>query len=385
MYTSHINAVDIEVTDRCNAECPVCPRSQAGGEIMPYVKNQELDLDYFKLIGKNFLAHITKWNFCGTKGDPASAQELFEILEYILECNSRTEIRVRTNGGARNSKFWTRLGNLFKDKDCMVVWSVDGWEDTNHIYRKNVKWEKLYENMRSYISTGANSMWEFNRFDHNHKDIPTVQAFCNRHNIFLDIRDPYGFQKIEVDSMHEKINDAQDRKEIKSTTLIKPIPVYNKTGDGDSSIFAYSIKPYGVPQENLLDEHQYSQKVSEYKPGVYDKRHWENIKQDQIKYRVKCKATDEKQQIYIDSNGMIMPCCYTASKYQMGDEQCIEMFEPIKEKLFVTESNTIYDVLDTVLYTTTMPAGINGTMNDKVGYCITCVQHCRYGLSIHDD
>ena len=55
MYTSHINNIHVEVTDRCNAECPVCPRSLGGGHEMPYVKNQELGLDYFKLIDKVFL------------------------------------------------------------------------------------------------------------------------------------------------------------------------------------------------------------------------------------------------------------------------------------------------------------------------------------------
>ena len=43
---------------------------------MPYVKNQELGLEYFKHLGSEFLSHIEHWNFCGVKGDPASAQEL---------------------------------------------------------------------------------------------------------------------------------------------------------------------------------------------------------------------------------------------------------------------------------------------------------------------
>ena len=155
MYTSHINNIHVEVTDRCNAECPVCPRSMSGGETFPYTRDKELSLEYFKLIGKEFLSKINNWNFCGVKGDPASAQDLFEILDYILHCNPETRILIRTNGGARNEKFWSKIGNLFVGKDCDVVWSIDGWEDTNHIYRKNVKWNKLFNNLNAYIKTGA--------------------------------------------------------------------------------------------------------------------------------------------------------------------------------------------------------------------------------------
>ena len=32
-----------------------------------------------------------------------------------------------------------------------VVWGIDGLEDTTHLYRRNVKWDKLQENFRAYI------------------------------------------------------------------------------------------------------------------------------------------------------------------------------------------------------------------------------------------
>ena len=65
---------------------------------------------------------INKWNFCGTKGD-SSAQDLFPILEYLLECNPNN-IDIRTNGGARHENFWKRVGELFfeyKLQSCLEV------------------------------------------------------------------------------------------------------------------------------------------------------------------------------------------------------------------------------------------------------------------------
>jgi len=376
MYNAHINRVHVEVTDRCNAECPVCPRSMAGGPIMPYVKNQELSLEYFKLLGKDFCQHIAEWNFCGTKGDPASAQDLFEILEFILQCNEKTSIKVRTNGGARNSNFWNRIGTLFKGTNCVVVWSIDGWEHTNHIYRKNVKWSKLFENLNTYIGTGAKSHWEFNKFAHNIEDIPTVSAFCNRHNIQFDVRDPYGFKDIIVT---HKTAPGKKRTE---TTKIKAISVYDKSPEYPTKTkFAYYIYPHGIlPDDVVASTDQEGRDISSWIPGVYDQNYYSKYKNSV--QNIECKVSNsEGDEIYIDSNGMVFPCCYTASKYVMEDEQIHQMIDPYKDKLFVTKTNSIYDVLETELFKKVMPDGMAGKLEDGVGYCITCIKHCSIGVS----
>lgn len=371
MYKHHINDIHIEVTDRCNAECPVCPRSMAGGQEMPYVKNQELGLAYFKLLGYDFLSQINHWNFCGVKGDPASAQELFEILDYILECNPDTEIDIRTNGGARNEKFWVKVGNRFKGKNCQVVWSVDGWENTNHIYRKNVKWSKLFANLNAYIKTGANSKWEFNKFAHNMEDLDTVKAFCKRHNMLLDIREPFGFSVVSQTEQH-----GIDRRLNPLVSMIKTIPVYKKKDD-TLSVLDYTIKPHGTSDDNIIDDWDskfQEHDINDWKPGVYDLNDFKQYKGTQ--QNIECKATTNTQEIYIDSSGIVYPCCFIAGKHQMGDEQLNPYLEEYKDDLIVTEDNGIYDILALDYFTKVMPDGMNGDLDDDVGYCITCVQHC---------
>jgi len=376
MYTKHINNIHVEVTDRCNAECPVCPRSQSGGETFPYVKDHELSVEYFKLIGYEFLSQIEFWNFCGVKGDPASAQDLFEIFDYILECNPDTEIVVRTNGGARNEKFWSRIGQLFKDTNCRIIWSVDGWEDTNHIYRKNVKWTKLYNNMMSYIETGAKSLWDFNIFAHNEKDIPIIKKFCHQYDIEFRQREPFGFKRVERNPKYDKEEDAVSRLNNNNLVDIKTIPVYEKTGDGLTSKLAYTIKPAGIPEDRILDTHPNITSVKNYIPSVYDINAYTSLKG--TKEIVACQSLrGQSQEIYLDSNGMIFPCCYTAGKFHMGDEQLNSMYRPYKKNLKVTESNTIYDVLNLDLFKKVMPDGMKGSLDDNIGYCVTCVQHCK--------
>ena len=151
MYNHHITAVHVEATDRCNAQCPVCIRSYQGGPVNDIVTDSELGLAHFKeYLGDDFCSKVATWNFCGNKGDPASALEVLDIFEYLLKCNPETKIDMRTNGGARSEKFWASIGKLFKDTKCNVIFAVDGLEDTNHIYRKTPTYIRLF-NMKAYF------------------------------------------------------------------------------------------------------------------------------------------------------------------------------------------------------------------------------------------
>ena len=373
MYYKHINQVHIEVTDRCNAECPACPRSHGGGQVMPYVKNQELGLEYFHILGRDFISQISKWNFCGTKGDPASAQELFEILDFILDCNPDAEIDIRTNGGARNEKFWSRVGYRFKGTRgrARVVWSIDGWGDNNEVYRKNVKWDKLYANLLAYIKTGAQSKWEFSNFAHNQQDVHLIRNFCNKYKIELFEREPFGFESVNTES----------------NVVYKTMPVYQKVKDVSNKLdsnLAYTIKPYGVKEEDLVNEHNEKYSLSKWKPGFYDLDQWQHLKNSDV--NIDCMVNNEdRHEVFMDSNGMILPCCFTASKYVMGDEQLVGMYSPYEKELTVTKDNSIYDVLNHKVFTKIMPDGMSGKLDDKAGYCVTCVQHCKNRNAIIDN
>lgn len=365
MYKSHINSIHLELTDRCNAECPACPRTYGGGYIMPYVKNQELSLDYFKLLGPAFISRIGYWNFCGTKGDPASAQDLFEILDYIISCNPNVHIELRTNGGARSTDFWKKVGERFKDTYCVVTWGIDGWENTNHIYRKNVKWDKLYSNLLSYISTGAKSVWEFSLFHHNIEDLEIVKEFCKEHNIELRTREPYGFESLETLRPEDGLKKS-----------VRTLPVYQRDTDNNAKLI-YEIFPHNKDDVILVSNHRTEVFSNELDDYVYDMEEWEDIKGTHIDYNCEVSMNKTRQEVFIDSDGTVFPCCYIASKYIMGDEQLHQMIDPIKDTITVTNNNTIYDVLSSKFFKEVMPNALTGKLDDNVGHCITCVHHCK--------
>ena len=74
---------------------------------------------------------------------------------------------MNSNGGLKTKDWWKKLGEVLQGPLDYCVFSIDGLEDTNHIYRRNVKWDKIIENVVSFISTGAKAHWDMLVFEHN--------------------------------------------------------------------------------------------------------------------------------------------------------------------------------------------------------------------------
>ena len=92
MYKGEIKRVHVELSDKCNAECPICPRSYYGGIVHPNIKNIQLGLDYFKLLGPEFIRNVNFWLFCGTRGDPMANTEIVEIVELQYQFTGASTI-----------------------------------------------------------------------------------------------------------------------------------------------------------------------------------------------------------------------------------------------------------------------------------------------------
>jgi hypothetical protein len=134
--------------------------------------NSELSLDDFKRLAGPYLPSLDKILFCGVLGEPAAAHDLLDMIKHALEVNPGMTIGINTNGGLRSTAWWRELATLIKSNiKSYVVFSIDGLEDTNHIYRQRVSWQKLMENAAAYITAGGNAQWDSLIFDHNQHQI----------------------------------------------------------------------------------------------------------------------------------------------------------------------------------------------------------------------
>ena len=225
-----IKEIHIEPTSLCNAECPMCARNIKGNGLNPNITLRSLDLAWFeKNITIQQIKNLNKVFFCGNVGDPASTPELLEIIEYFKTCNPNLVVGLNTNGGLKTKTWWTKLGHLLDGPLDYCVFSIDGLEDTNHLHRRNVKWQKVFENAKAFISTGASAHWDMLVFEHNHHQVKQCKELAK----------VMGFSWFR--------SKETDRWDIYPPTRIKPLHSYETVDytdtkpdcekDKDSSIF----------------------------------------------------------------------------------------------------------------------------------------------------
>ncbi len=164
----NINSINAELSNYCNAACPMCSRYDWDLKLVKdKVNNAFTSLDTFQTkIGTKIVGQLKKFYSCGTYGDGATNPECLEIYEWLRKHNSSCDLTLHTNGGTRSKEFWAELAKL----DVMVTFAIDGLEHSNHLHRRNVKWQKLMENVKSYIDNGGYAGWQFLKFKHNQKE-----------------------------------------------------------------------------------------------------------------------------------------------------------------------------------------------------------------------
>ena len=106
--------------------------------------------------------------FIGTVDDPFAHPQLVEYIEWLVTTHPQVYFCLHTNGGLRNPEYFKELALVLKKHNNYKIWfSIDGLEDTNHLYRIGAKWDKLMANTEAFINAGGRARWQFITFNHN--------------------------------------------------------------------------------------------------------------------------------------------------------------------------------------------------------------------------
>lgn len=169
-----ITRLTLEITSFCNLHCPQCPRYTEDG-FLAIDEQKHLDYDKFS---ENFeykkFSSLKEIIIEGDYGDALMHPDLDKFLTFFQGIEN---IKVVTNGSIRKSHWWQNAAQKYKN--LTVVFSIDGLEDTNHIYRINAKWKKILENCTSFIENGGNAEWKYIVFKHNQHQIEFAEKMAN--------------------------------------------------------------------------------------------------------------------------------------------------------------------------------------------------------------
>jgi len=177
LKSREIKVIHLEPTDVCQASCPLCARETD----LNFNKSKKHHLTIDQIlhhIDRKGIQNLDKMFMCGNYGDPAAGRYTLDIYRYFRRINPEITLGMNSNGAIQNAAWWQTLGEIFHRQQDYVVFSIDGLRDTNHIYRQGVDWNKLIENARSYISTGAIAHWDMLIYRHNEHQVRDCQELA---------------------------------------------------------------------------------------------------------------------------------------------------------------------------------------------------------------
>ena len=183
MWNDKVTQVHWEPTDKCNSGCAMCPRYYSQGFELSTLENVEWTLESFKKAWTvDFIKDLNKVLACGNFGDPCACKEFVDMYEYMREINPNIELACNTNGSLRTQDWWARLGKVITQRPDRTggycTFSIDGLEDTNHLYRRGTVWKNIMRNAEAFIAAGGEAHWDFIVFEHNEHQVDEARELA---------------------------------------------------------------------------------------------------------------------------------------------------------------------------------------------------------------
>lgn len=273
---TQLQTIVVDFTSHCNSNCGNCSRNIMGADLNPSMPLQHMSLDTWKrLMTRETVDQLSEIIFNGAYGDALMNPNLIPALVHLTEnSNNRPVIRIDTNGGIHDSEYWTKLAEILRlfPEPTHVTFSIDGLEDTNHLYRRGVNYKRVMENAQSFIKAGGWARWRTLIFEHNKHQIDEMRQLSDR----------MGFLKFDI-------NGGSHTSAIK--LIVSQAKEYFKESKrGPASEVEYAF---------LQHENKIKNQVEKY--GSLDKLWRESD--------IKC-VWQEKRKVQVSHMGEIWPCCY---------------------------------------------------------------------------
>lgn len=313
-----LKQLHIELTNACNAACPMCTRFHVNSPLTrPDLVIEQITIDKFKkYFPKEVIEKLEIILFCGVHGDPGMAKDLFEICEYISECNPQTAVRLNTNGGMRKPEFWGKLGKLFAKQRqdhwrWEVTWSIDGLKDTNHIYRRNVDFDTVMANAQAFIDAGGVAHWDYLIFKHNEHQIDEAKALSKQ----MGFKYFYPKKALGVDNGTDLVRMSAMTREGKLDYWIDaPVDPKNRNLETPQNEQAIEMHWPFNPEEYKFYKEQGRTADSTYERRVANTYRMleseDNSTLDNAEISCKARTMSRGIEIFVDNHGRVMPCCY---------------------------------------------------------------------------
>jgi MoaA/NifB/PqqE/SkfB family radical SAM enzyme len=130
------------------------------------------------MLPPGFVSNLDKMFLCGNYGDPAAGLHTLDLYRWFRKQNAHITLGMNTNGAIGSTDWWRQLADLLNQPKDYVVFSIDGLEDTNELYRINVNWQKVMHNAQVFIDAGGSAHWDMLVYAHNQHQVDACEELA---------------------------------------------------------------------------------------------------------------------------------------------------------------------------------------------------------------
>lgn len=263
LQSTDLSLIRIEASTFCNAKCPHCPRYTDDGYLHDYIPSAHLSLSALQNgLDPTKLINLKEVIIEGDRGDPFMNPDIISIIKFF---DFVPLVKVYTNGSLRNTDFWQELAQI---PNLLVMWSIDGLEDTNPLYRIGTDYRKIMNNVKSFIDAGGTAVWKCVVFRHNEHQIDSIKK-----------------QAAEL--------------KFKGTQFIKAYQ-YRFQGLATWPVYIEGQRLHDLEPTSMSEDQVYC--LSSYRNAIYPKKN-----------NLSCPWMNQET-VYINALGQLIPCCMMVSE-----------------------------------------------------------------------
>lgn len=312
-----ITCIDFEISSLCNAGCSVCMRRR-DGHYSEFTQTYWSINDVKNHIDLEIIKNLKNLILCGNFGDAMGNPDVVKIVKYFRENNPNLPIHINTNGGIGNVEDFDELAQL----GVHMIFGLDGLGEVNELYRVNVKWDKVLENLNSFISKASPDQLEiqFIMWDETTNQIIPIIEFIQSIGFGkLFLRRPYTTGiKTEVYNMRgESTHFLTEIKNLELENYLETLWDFNQLNELKSKLSKIDLKEKKLELSNFLIKPKRSFKKNTYK---YNDVVFSETDIDKFKSITKqtcysknfsnpSNLSDNEFNVYITHDKLLMPCC----------------------------------------------------------------------------
>lgn len=228
MFVQTVKHLDLDLTNRCNAKCPQCPRFDVHYRLKPGLNKDSLSIDLVESkIDKSIFENCRIVLHSGTTGEPTMNPEIFPIIDYYQKCNPNIITVLHTNGDTHDPDWWYKFGLQMKNTTHEIQFGIDGLSDTHALYRVNTKYERILENAKAFIKSGGTACWQYIIFKHNQHQVLEAREVAQK----------IGFQRFKPLVSNRFLGRDTHKVTHKGKTwILEPTTAYPQPGNTDVDI-----------------------------------------------------------------------------------------------------------------------------------------------------